>query len=183
MAVQPEDVRLLANHGFRRLLEARAVGQIGQNAMLFTLLILIVDETDSSFYTTLLVAAFSVPSIILGLPAGALADVLPKRALLVIGWGTRAVLAALMIAYVHDVWTILLLVSAFSAVGQFIGPLESAALPSLVRRDQIAAANSWLLLALMLGQAAGAVALAPFMLKIFGKEASLGISAAVLAGA
>src|SRR3990170_1198574 len=156
MAVQPEDLRLLANSRFRRLMEARAVAQTGQNAMLYTLLILVVNETASSIHSTLLITAWMLPCIVLGVPAGGLADVLPKRALLVTGYAVRAALAAAMIIYVDDVWTLYLLVLAFSSVGQVSGPAEAAALPALVRRDQLAGANSWMVLSLMVGQAAGA---------------------------
>lgn len=183
MAVQPEDVRLLANNSFRRLVESRAVGQIGQNAMLFTLLILVVNETGSSINSTLLVTAWIVPSILLGIPAGGLADVLPRRPLLVIGYAARVALAVLMIVNVDDVWTIYLLVLAFSTVNQFTGPAEAAALPGLVRRDQLTGGNSWMLFTIMVGQAVGAVALAPIVLKIFGVEASLGMSAVAFVGA
>lgn len=179
MAVQPEDVRLLANDRFRRLLESRAVGQIGQNALLYTLLILIVNETGSSIYSTLLVTAFILPSILLGLPAGGLADILPRRPLLVLGYVLRAVLVMGMIISTDDVWTILLLVLAFSTVGQLTGPAESAALPVLVRREQLPAGNSLFVLAVMVGQVVGAVVLAPFILKIFGARVSLGVAAAM----
>ncbi len=183
MAVQPEDVRLLANHNFRRLVGSRAVGQIGQNAMLFTLLILIVNKTGSSIQSTLLVTAFILPSIFLGLIAGGLAEVLPRRPLLVIGYVLRAVLVVGMIIYADNVWTVLLLVLAYSTANQFTGPAESAALPGMVRRDQITGGNSWMQLTIMVGQAVGAVALAPFMLKIFGVRASLGMSAALFIAA
>ena len=183
MAVQPEDVRLLANSGFRRLMESRAVGQIGQNAMLYTLLILVVNETGSSIHSTLLVTAWILPSIILGIPAGSLADVLPRRPLLVLGYGLRAALVLGMIVYADDVWTIYLLVLGFSTVGQFTGPAESAALPGMIRRDQLAGGNSWMVLSVMVGQAIGAVALAPFILKLAGIEASLGLSAAMFVAA
>lgn len=66
MAVQPEDLRLLANSRFRRLMEARAVAQTGQNAMLYTLLILVVNETASSIHSTLLITAWMLPSIQIG---------------------------------------------------------------------------------------------------------------------
>ncbi len=177
MAVQPEDVRLLANNSFRRLMESRAVGQIGQNAMLFTLLILIVNKTSSSIQSTLLVTAFILPSIFLGLPAGGLAEILPRRPLLVLGYVFRAGLVVGMIIYADNVWAVLLLVLAYSTGNQFTGPAESAALPGMVRRDQITGGNSWMLFTIMVGQAVGAVALAPFMLKIFDVRASLGMSA------
>jgi MFS family permease len=183
MAVQPEDVRLLANHSFRRLIESRAVGQIGMSALVFTLLILVVDETGSSINSTLLVAAFILPSIILGLPAGGLADILPRRPVLVLGYIVRLVLVAFMILNTDDVWTIYLLVLAFATIGQVTGPAESAALPGLVGRERLAPANSWMVFSVMAGQAAGAVVLAPFMLKIFNVEASLGVSAGIFVGA
>src|SRR3990172_13123171 len=183
MAVQPEDIRLLANSRFRRLMEARAVAQTGQNVMLYTLLILVVNETASSIHSTLLVTAWMLPCIVIGVPAGSVADVLPKRALLVTGYAMRAALAAVMVLYVDDVWTLYLLVLAFSGVGQVSGPAEAAALPALVRRDQLTGANSWMVLSLMVGQAAGAVALAPFILKFIGAEASLAIAALLLVAA
>jgi MFS family permease len=164
-------------------MEARAVAQTGQNAMLYTLLILVVNETASSIHSTLLITAWMLPCIVVGVPAGGLADVLPKRALLVTGYAVRAALAAAMILYVDDVWTLYLLVLAFSSVGQVSGPAEAAALPVLVRRDQLTGANSWMVLSLMVGQAAGAVALAPFILKFIGAEASLAIAALLLAAA
>ncbi len=183
MAVQPEDIRLLANSRFRRLMEARAVAQTGQNAMLYTLLILVVNETASSIHSSLLITAWMLPAILIGVPAGGLADVLPKRALLVAGYAVRAALAAAMILYVDDVWTLYLLVLAFSSVGQVSGPAEAAALPILVRRDQLTGANSWMVLSLMVGQGVGAVALAPFILKFIGAETCLAIAALLLAAA
>ena len=183
MAVQPEDLRLLANSRFRRLMEARAVAQTGQNAMLYALLILVVNETASSIHSTLLVTAWMLPCILIGVPAGSVADALPKRALLVTGYAVRAALAAVMILYVDDVWTLYLLVLAFSSVGQVSGPAEAAALPLLVRRDQLAGANSWMVLSLMVGQGAGAVALAPLILKFISVETCLAVAAVLLAAA
>src|SRR3972149_6904226 len=155
MAVQPEDLRLLANSRFRRLMEARAVAQTGQNAMLYKLLILGVNETASSIHSTLLITAWMLAAILIGVLAGGLADVLPKRGLLVAGYAVRAALAAAMILYVDDVWTLYLLVLAFASVGQVSGPAEAAALPALGRRDQLTGANSWMVLSPTAGEPAG----------------------------
>src|SRR3972149_5498287 len=137
MAVQPEDIRLLANSRFRRLMEARAVAQTGQNAMLYTLLILVVNETASSIHSTLLITAWMLPAILIGVPAGGLADVLPKRALLVAGYAVRAALAAAMILYVDDVWTLYLLVLAVSSVRGGGGPAEGGAAPGPAGRSPL----------------------------------------------
>jgi MFS family permease len=181
MAVEPQDVRLFANHSFRRLIESRTVGQVGQSAMLFTLLILVVQETDSSLHSTILVTSFILPSILLGLPAGGLADVLPRRALLVAGYVLRAALVVAMIANKDQLWNLYLISFVFSCVGQVTGPAESASLPALVGRDRLTAANSWMVLSVTLGQAAGAIVLAPFAIKLFGASEALAASVAMFA--
>ncbi len=179
MAVEPRDIRLLGNHPFRRLLESRAVGQIGQNALLYTLLILVVKETDSSVQTALLVVAWSLPSILLGIPAGALAEVLPRRPLLVLGYLLRAAAVGAMLYYRDDLWRLYLLLFGFSSVGHFTGPAESAALPGMVRPDQVTAANSFFVFSVMAGQVLGGVILAPLLLKTAGEEVVLGTAAAL----
>src|SRR3972149_6635541 len=96
MAVQPEDLRLLANSRFRRLMEARAVAQTGQNAMLYALLILVVNETASSIHSTLLVTAWMLPCIVLGVPAGRGAAVLAPSFLKFSGAETCRAIAAVL---------------------------------------------------------------------------------------
>ncbi|HEU4759030.1 MAG TPA: MFS transporter [Dehalococcoidia bacterium] len=179
MAVEPQDIRLLANYSFRRLLESRAVGQIAQNALLYTLLILVVKETDSSIQITFLVVAWSLPAIVFGIPAGALAEVLPRRPLLVVGYLLRAAAVAAMLYYRHDLWRLYVLLAGFSSVGQLTGPAESAALPGMVRPGQVTAANSFFVFSVMLGQIAGAVVLAPIVLKTTSEEVVLVTAAAL----
>jgi len=165
MAVAPEDIRLLVNPRFRRLLEARLLGQTAQNAMLYALLILVVEDSGSSLQSAILVAAFTLPGIVLSLPAGAAADVIPKRLTLTLGYLLRAVIVAALIYYGDDLAYIYLLAAAFSVVLQFFSPAEAATVPSLVRREQLTAASSWMLFALILGQIAGMVVMAPVLLK------------------
>ncbi len=183
MAVQPEDVRLLANPRFRRLLESRVLGQTAYNAMLYALLILVVEDTDSSVKSTMLVVAFTLPSIILGIPAGAVADALPKRFTLTLGYLLRAVIAAALIWYRDDLFYIYVLAMASSTVVQFLSPAESATVPTVVRQDQLSAANSLMLFAMMLGQIAGLVVIAPFLIKLGSTEAVFVVSAALFIGA
>ncbi len=183
MAVQPEDVRLLANPRFRRLLESRVLGQTAYNAMLYALLILVVEDTDSSVKSTMLVVAFTLPSIILGIPAGAVADALPKRFTLTLGYLLRAAIAAALIWYRDDLFYIYVLAMASSSVVQFLSPAESATVPTVVRQDQLSAANSLMLFAMMLGQIAGLVVIAPFLIKLGSTEAVFVVSAALFMGA
>ena len=166
-----EDLRLLGTIPFRRLLESRILGQTAQNALLYALLILVVADSDSNFSSTLLVVAFMLPSIILGIPAGTAADLLPKRLTLTLGYLLRAVIAGSLIFFNDSLLYVYLLAAASSAVGQFFSPAEAAVVPAIVRRDQLPAANSLMILTLVLGQIAGMVMLAPLLIKLIGEEA------------
>ena len=171
MAVQPQDLSLLSNLRFRRLLGSRVIGQTAQNALLYTLLILVVTKTDSSIQSTLLIIAFTLPSIILGIPAGAVADFLPKRFTLTVGYLLRAAVAGALIIFSGDVWTIFLLAAALSTVGQFFSPAESASVPAIVHRQRFPAANALMVFTLIMGQVAGMVILAPLLFKLIGEDA------------
>jgi MFS family permease len=166
-----EDLRLLGNLPFRRLLESRIIGQTAQNALLYALLILVVADSDSSLSSTLLVIAFMLPSIILGIPAGTVADILPKRLTLTLGYFLRAVIAASLIFFNDTLFHVYLLAAASATVGQFFSPAEAAVVPAIVRREQLPAANSLMILTLVLGQIAGMVVLAPLLIKAIGEEA------------
>lgn len=171
MAVTGEDLRLLGNTGFRRLVQARALGQMGQNALLYALLITIVERTGSSIQSIILITVYTLPSVVLSIPAGVAAEVLPRRPLLTVGYLLKAAATFGMIYYREDIEVVYLMLAAFATIGQFMGPAEQASLPRLVRPEQLASANSLMMLTVMVGQVAGAVILAPFLLKIFGVTA------------
>jgi len=171
MVVESKDIRLLGNPRFRRLLESRVLGQTAQNAMMYALLILVVEETGSSVQSVILVAAFTLPGIVFSLPAGTAADVLPKRLTLTLGYLLRAAIVAALVYYRDDLAFVYLLAAASSVVLQFFSPAEAATVPSLVRREQLTAANSWMLFALILGQIAGMIVLAPLLLKLLDARA------------
>lgn len=171
MAIEAEDIGLLKNYRFRRLLESRVLGQAAWNAMIYGLLILVVEQSGSSIQSTFLIVAMTLPSILFGIPGGALADMLPLRFSLTAGYLLRAVVAAALIYYRDDLTYIYFLVFAASCVGQVFTPAEAATVPALVRRDQLSAANSLMVLTLIMGQIIGAVTLAPILLKILGPAA------------
>jgi len=175
---------LLQNAGFRRLLESRLAGQTATNAMIYAVLILLVKEHGSSIHATLLIVALSLPSIVLGIPAGTLADILPRRFTMTAGYLARAGIALALVYYNGHLGYIYLLVAAHSSVGQLFGPAEAAATPAVVRREQLPAANALMTLGLVLAQIAGMVVLAPFLIKLLGPDAVFAVSAALfLAGA
>ncbi|HXG42486.1 MAG TPA: MFS transporter, partial [Dehalococcoidia bacterium] len=151
-----------------RLLRVRALGQLAQNALLYALLIAVVERTDSSFYTGLLVAVLTLPSIVLGVLGGTLADLLPIRGVLVAGSWLRAGIVALMVVNRDDLGALYWLSFLFMVVNQVTGPAESAALPRLTAAEGLPRATSLFVLAGMVGQAGGAMLFAPLLLKALG---------------
>ena len=178
-----DDVRLLKNDKFRRLLQARFVGQTAQNALIYALLILLVTESGSSIHSTLLIVALTIPSIVLGIPGGAIADMLPRRFTLTLGYLARACVAAALFYYSGNLFYIYLLVLAYSTIGQIFSPAEAATVPAIVRRDQLSTANSLMMLSLMLAQILGMVVMAPILIKLISPDAVFVVAAVLLVGA
>ncbi|MBI1886348.1 MAG: MFS transporter [Chloroflexi bacterium] len=171
MAVEARDVTLLGNQRFRRLLGGRVLTQTAHNALLYALLILVVEKTGSSIYSTLLIVALTLPSLLLAVPAGISADLLPRRAVMVVSNLLRAAVVGALIIYRADIWWVYMLAVGFAGAGQFFAPAESGVVPSLVRREQLTGANSLMNFTLLLGQVAGIMVLAPFLLKTLGEGA------------
>jgi len=175
-----DDARLLKNDKFRRLLQARFVGQTAQNAMIYALLILLVTESDSSIASTLLIVALTIPSIVFGIPGGAIADMLPRRFSLTFGYLARAAVAAALFYYSGDLFYIYLLVIVYSTIGQIFSPAEAATVPAIVRKDQLSTANSLMMLSLMLAQIVGMVVMAPILIKVISPDAVFVVAAVLL---
>jgi len=161
---------LLSEPRFWRLLRAKLVTQIGQNIVLYTVLIVVVERTESSMQSTLLVLSMTLPSVILGVPAGLVVDWLPKRALLLLVGLVRAGVCLALLQHGASLRDIYLLMLLFAAVGQLQGPAESAGLPGLVGRGRLGSANAYLILATLAAQVAGMVIIAPAFLKTVGEN-------------
>jgi MFS family permease len=179
VTIEFEDVRLLQNPRFRRLLESRLVGQAAWNALFYALLILVVQQSGSSIHSTLLVVAITIPSIVLGIPAGTLADILPRRFSLTVTYAAKAAIAGLLVYHSSSLGYIYLLVLILSSVGQLSGPAEAATVPAVVRQDQLSAANSLMTLGLVFGQIAGMVVMAPLLIKLLSENAVFVVAAAL----
>lgn len=176
-----EDVRLLRNSRFRRVLQARLAGQTAQNALSYALLILLVKESGSSIHSTLLVVAFTIPSIIFGVPGGTLADILPRRLSLTVGYLLRAITAAAFFYYSDSLGFIYAIVLIHSTIGQVAGPAEAATVPAAVRRDQLSSANSLMVLGTIFGQIVGLVVIAPLLIKLISPAAVFVVAAGLFA--
>lgn len=183
MAVEPRDIGLLSNPRFRRLFESRLLGHTAQYATIYAVFILVVGEENSSLNAALLLAASLIPSIILGIPAGYIVDLAPKRLTLTLGYLARAMIAITLLTMQLDLQGLLLLAAASSVVGQFLGSAEPATVPALVPPERLPAANSLMILAHVGAQVIGLVALAPLLVKQISTDAVFVTAAVLFVGA
>ncbi|MEX2236542.1 MAG: MFS transporter [Dehalococcoidia bacterium] len=168
---------LFQNPRFISLFIAQALSQLGQSTILFTLLILVLRETDSSLNTSILVFSFIIPSLLFGVVAGLLIDRWNKRRVLVVISVLRGAACAAYILVGDDLLLIYLNTLAFSTFSQFFTPAQISLIPSAVRREHLVSANGIFNFTLMISQFAGLVIVAPFLLISFNADVVFGVVA------
>ena len=136
---------------------------------MFTLLIVVFDVSHKASIQSVLMIAYTLPSVFLSAPAGVYADRHDKRTLMIATNAIRGVLILLIpiiqvLPVVGDqAWPLIVITFLFSSVGQLFAPAEAASIPSLVRRDQIMGATSLfmttVILTLVLGVPAATLAI------------------------
>jgi MFS family permease len=156
---------LLADRRFAALWLNQTLGQTAQYALLFTLLILVLNLTGSSFYMTVLVLSFILPSVFLGMPVAVLLDRWRKESVLLVANLVRAMTCLFFLFFHGEVWMIFTANLVFAAASQFFNPAVVALIPTLVPRSRLISANTLYNFTLMSAQFAGIVFLTPVMLK------------------
>ena len=144
---------VLGNFPFLRLWIAQAVSQTANSMVDFSLLLSVGEVVDyhniaqANTAVSLVILAFSLPAVIFGPIAGAVADRVSRRNLMVIVNVARALLVALFLL-VQPSWPVQIALGAtyaiaflFGAAGQFFSPAQGAAIPVLVPREQLTAAS------------------------------------------
>ncbi|KKK85488.1 hypothetical protein LCGC14_2772780, partial [marine sediment metagenome] len=157
---------LLRQPRFATLWLTQGLAQTAQNAILFTLLVLVLKLTGSSAASSLLVLAFILPSIFIGVFVGVMLDRWRKGTILVITNVVRAGACGLYLFFNDDVLAILAISLVFSTSGLFFNPAIISLIPSLVSRERLVSANSLYNFTLTGSQLAGLVFLAPVILKL-----------------
>jgi MFS family permease len=162
---------LWQNERFRRYALAKTASQLAQNALMYGLFILVVEEQQSALATSAFILTSIVPSIVLSLPGGLVADAFPRKVTLVTTLVMRIVIAYYFIDFDSGLGTVLLLTLATRCVLEFYGTAESVALAAIVSNERMGSANA-VINALSLGaQIAGAGIAAPLLLKAFDADA------------
>jgi MFS family permease len=166
---------------FEHVLVSRFLSDAGQQALAYGALIAVMRRGGSALDAALLGVAALVPAAVLGLYGGAVADALPKRVALAAVYNLQALLCFFIPLFAGtDLPAMMLLLFMVNALGQVSGPSESAVVPLIASREQLATAASLVNLASSAGTAFGTALLAPVIVRLFGVTAMLYVSGALL---
>jgi Na+/melibiose symporter-like transporter len=181
--VQGQDP-LWQNRDFRIVLGGQSISAFG-DAITFTALpLLVAFLTGSGLAMGTVGALQTLPDLLIGLPAGALADRWDRRRMMIWADLGRALLTALVpLSYLlgWDTMLVIILVTApINALRVVYMAAFTAVFPSLVGRDQVGRANGYAEAILSLSFVIGPV-LAGLLVGIVGAPATLAIDAATFA--
>ncbi len=165
---EPKPRPVLMNRSFLLLWLAQLISQSAQNAILFTLLVLVTDLTDGSTFTSVLVLSFVIPSVVFGIFSGVLVDMWSKRLLLIYTNVARMLLAICFLLSRDHFGGLIAISIFFATASQFFGTTDAVTVPSVVPKHQLMAANSVFSMAVTGSQLIGMIFLAPILLPTIG---------------
>lgn len=179
---------LLQSRPFLLLWLVQTLSQTSQNAVNFTLLVLVRVVVDRSTWIPantavgLVVLSFSLPAILVSPLSGVLADHYDRRRILIVTNLLRGI-AIVGLLFVEARWRaefalILIYILAFASgtVGQFFGPALWAMLPALAPRQFLVRANALFNLTFTASQLAGFAVVGPILIKLIGIRSVLAIT-------
>ncbi len=164
---------VLKNKFFKYLWTSQISSQLTINIMNFVFLIWLYEKTGSAISTAFLWVAYSLPAILVGPFASATVDLIDRRKML-IATNLLQCLTILFFALAHggNIFLLFEVVFIYSLLNQFYVPAESASLPSLLPKDELAQGNSLFLLTQQ-GSLVIGFGIAGFLLAILGFENTL----------
>src|SRR5207249_1553263 len=161
---------LLRDPRFANLWISHGLALTAQNALLFTLLVVVFKITGNSLTTSILVLCFILPSIPMGFIVGVVLDRTKKETVLVVTSLVRALGCIMFLLFHGEVWTIYLITIGHATAGLFFNPAVISLIPTLVSRDRLVPANSLYNFTLTAAQLVGIVFLAPAIIKTLGAD-------------
>jgi MFS family permease len=179
-------VAVLRRADFRLLWAAQAASQLADKFLIFSLIVVVYNLSKASSTESVLMLAYTLPSVLLSAPAGVWADRYDKRMLMMFTNLLRAGLVLLIplsqvLPGLHgQVWPLIVVTLLFSGVGQVFAPAEAASIPFLVKREQIMTATSLFMTTVIVTLVVG-VPLGTLSIKLFGDMAPFWIGAVLFA--
>jgi MFS family permease len=175
----PGGLGVFRNASFLRLWLSQAATQVGGNMVLYGLTVIVVNSTRSNTAVSLLVLSFLVPAVLFSAVAGVYVDRIDRRLILIATNVLRGALFVALFLVGDNLALILLLNVSVSTITVFFAPAEAAMIPSLVRRDQLLAANGIFTLTLNAAFALGFALLGPLVVNLANPEAVILVVAAL----
>lgn len=173
---------VLVNFPFLRLWIAQSISQTANSMVDFSLLLLVGEVVayhnvaQANTAVSFVILAFSLPAVVFGPIAGAVADRISRRNLMVATNLARAAFVVLFLL-VQPTWPVVVALASyyaisflFGAVGQFFMPAQGASIPALVPRDQLTAANALFNLTFTATQLLGFALLGPLLSQALGVD-------------
>jgi MFS family permease len=164
------DQALLKNPHFRLLWLSRLCSQTAQGALMYALMILVIDLSARSFAVSLFVACANVASMGLGLPAGMVVDAFSRRFMLTMLNGFRFAFMLAMVTIEPTLGAVFACTIGIWIIHQFYSPAEASLVADLVPTARYTEAQSLHNLALTISQGVGLIALAPLALLFGGAQ-------------
>jgi MFS family permease len=138
---------------FRKLFAAQAISDIGDGMTFMALLLLVNQLTHSPAALAVLSIAVALPSMVGGVIAGAYADRMDRRRIMIVSDSVRAllVLGFVIVGTVERLPVLYLVAFLQAAIGTLFSPSRGALIPKVVPREGLMAANGLGQLSRMIG--------------------------------
>lgn len=171
---------ILQNKQFIKLWISQLFTITGINIVNFLLLLQLFNRTNSTLAASFLWIAYSIPILLVGPFASTVADIVNRKKLLVITTLLQS-LTILLFLFTGDRYFLLYaILFIYSLISQFYLPSESATLPTLVSKEELAEANGLFLLTKQGGMLIG-FGSAGFLSKFLGFHPTLILCSILLA--
>jgi MFS family permease len=146
-ASPPSTFSVFRKRDFRLLWSAQLVSTIGTALTDLAAGILVFRQTGSALSVGLMFMAVSVPTLLVGLIAGVCVDRYDRRRIMVVSDLLRAaIVVAIPFLITINIVLRYVAVALVSAISQFFNPANDAVLPEVATEEELAAANSWIMI-------------------------------------
>jgi CRP-like cAMP-binding protein/predicted MFS family arabinose efflux permease len=143
----PSAFSVFRKRDFRLLWTAQLVSTVGTALTDLAAGILVFKATGSALSVGLMFMATAIPTLLVGLVAGVFVDRYDRRRIMVIADLIRAAIVVSIPFLVGiNIALLYVAVAAVSTVSQFFNPANDAVLPEVATDEELAAANSWIMI-------------------------------------
>jgi MFS family permease len=157
----PENLDVLRDGAFVRLLGAAAVSWLGDRMVNIALAFAVLELDGDASDIGVVLASRNLPLVACLLLGGVVADRVSRRAIMVTAdvarLLTQGLLAGLLIAGEAEIWTVALLSGLSGAAGGFFNPASTGLLPAIVPPERLQQANGVRATAMSAGEIGGPV--------------------------